>query len=86
MKAARAGHLCTVQFLISKGALLTHFDEIKYTLPYFCGGSTFLVCDLKALKCYVSFFIIFFQFDFNICEKTNISFSEKFVLKIIVHL
>lgn len=28
MKAARAGHLCTVQFLISKGALLTYGGKV----------------------------------------------------------
>lgn len=34
MKAARAGHLCTVQFLISKGVLLTHFKQVKCTFLY----------------------------------------------------
>lgn len=42
MKAARAGHLCTVQFLISKGASSTncsesHIERLLYRLKIYFG-------------------------------------------------
>lgn len=41
MKAARAGHLCTVQFLISKGAPLTNIT-FTYKLNVSCKDNILL--------------------------------------------
>lgn len=41
MKAARAGHLCTVQFLISKGAPLTNIT-FNYKLNVSCKDNILL--------------------------------------------
>lgn len=61
MKAARAGHLCTVQFLISKGALLTSCSLFKSVFVYVC---------FCALKIYFSIsqfpFIMLFWFLTNL--------------------
>lgn len=61
MKAARAGHLCTVQFLISKGVLLTHFNQVKCSFLYIS-----LPKCAKSLLSQFSFSMLF-RFDFIFC-------------------